>query len=117
MRFSCKTFGLAVVFACVMLLPKPGAAAGWCNLAAGTYTVVSHGTKSASTYLFGPFEGTSTSVWIPIANATYGDSSVAIALAAQLADKRLSVYLDSANDTCANYPSWSGVIRHVKIIG
>lgn len=94
----------------------PASANVWCDLAAGSYSVVSHGTKSPNVWINGVFTGQTVGVWIPIKNANYGEGSVAIALAAQLAGKGVSVYLDGANDTCANYASWSGVIRHVRIV-
>lgn len=89
--------------------------ATWCTLESGNYKIISNGTKSPSVWIHGKFVGETSPVWIPIKNATYGESSVAIALAAQLAGKNLAVYLDDANDTCANYSSWNGVIRHVRI--
>ena len=97
------------------LTPSPGIAEEWCSFAAGTYEVISNGTKSQSVWLYGKFIGQSSNVWVPIKNASYGDSSVAIALAAQMAGKQVSVFVDGTNDTCANYVSWSGVIRHVKV--
>jgi hypothetical protein len=39
-----------------------------------------------------------------------------LALAAKLAGKGLSVYLDSPSHTCASFPDWSGGIRHMRIL-
>ena len=91
-------------------------AAEWCEFAPGMFSVVSHGSVSSKVWLRGKFVGQVADLWVPIKDANYGESSVAIALSAQLAEKGVAVYLDEANDTCANYVSWTGVIRHVKVV-
>jgi hypothetical protein len=97
------------------ILASSAFAQGWCSLSAGSYSVVSHGTKSPYVWIYGNFVGQTNDNWIPIKNSSYGESTVAITLAAQLAGKGVSVYLDGENDTCANYENWIGVIRHVRI--
>ena len=96
-------------------LPSVGYPAGWCELSPGQYSVITHGAMGNRVWLYGNFAGLSTTVWIPIADTTYGSANVSIALAAELAGRSVQVYLDGANDTCATYVSWSGVIRHVRI--
>jgi hypothetical protein len=53
-----------------------------------------------------------------VANATIGKGNVALILAAQMAGKGVSVYLDSPSATCANFPSWApvGSLRHIRIL-
>ena len=89
----------------------------WCDLAPG-WSVVTHGTKAENVFLLAQFQGAPSGIWIQIADATVGKSNVAMALAAQLAGKRLSLYLDTNAYTCATFPSWAGVgqIRHLRII-
>lgn len=107
---------LAVAFTVVSLVfSTASTAAEWCSFAPGAFIVITHGTKSDNVWLNGSFVGNTAGVWVPIANATYGKSSVSLAIAAQIAGKGVSVYLDGQNDTCANYVTWAGVIRHVKI--
>ena len=84
---------------CFCLSPaSPARADGWC--------------------VYGVFEGQTTSRWIQLNNpeASTGASSVALAIAARLAGKRVSVYLDLAQDTCASFPNWSAAIRHVRML-
>jgi len=101
----------------IVLFSASSFAQGWCNYLPGEYEVVTHGTKSENVYLLGNFEGSTTSKWIYIATPTTGKTNVSLALAAQMAGKGLSVYIDSAAYTCDTYPSWStSPIRHLKII-
>jgi hypothetical protein len=62
--------------------------------------------------------GASTTIWIAIADNTVGKSNVALILAAEMAGKGVSIYLDALSATCATYPSWApiGGIRHVRIL-
>jgi hypothetical protein len=100
------------------LLAANATAEGWCDLAAGSYDLVSHGTKSDQVYLVGQLSGASTSIWMTIADSTVGKGNVALILAAEMAGKGVSVYLDSPSATCANFTSWApiGGIRHVRIL-
>ena len=93
-------------------------AEGWCDLAAGSYDLVSHGTTSDTFYLVGQLPGASATIWMTIANATVGKGNVALILAALTAGKGVSIYLDSPSATCANFPNWApvGSIRHVRIL-
>ena len=75
-----------------------------------------HRTESPNVWIYGKFVYESAWRWNPIKNATHGESSVAIALAAQLTGKGLSVYSDSASDTCAKFSNQNGIIRHVKVV-
>ncbi len=106
---------LIPLLAAQMFFPAASWAESWCTLESGDYKVVSHGVKGPKVWILGNFVGQTSTVWIPIKDATHGESSVSIALAAQLAGKNLAVYLDGANDTCANYSNWNGVIRHVRL--
>lgn len=106
-----KTFLVLVV----LISTSTTVAEEWCFLEAGEYYVITHGTKSPKVWLIGTFVGQTTGKWVLIKTSTYGESSVAVALAAQLAGKGVSVYVDGVNDTCANYVSSTGPIRHVRI--
>jgi hypothetical protein len=100
------------------LLAIDARAEGWCDLAAGSYDLVSNGTVTDQVYVVGQLVGASSAIWIPIADSTVGKADVALVLAAQMAGKGISLYLNAPSATCANFASWStiGSIRHVKII-
>ena len=87
---------------------------GWCSFPAGGFTLVTHGTKSESAYVIGAFSGETVAKWVGIANSSYGKNNIALALAAQISEKSLSVYIDDS-ETCSTFTSWSDKIRHVKI--
>ena len=91
-------------------------AEGWCEF--DYYTVTTHGTKSNQVHLNGKLKGQTTGIWVLISDGTVGKANVSLALAAQMAGKKLSIYLDSAAHTCENYPSWAGVgtLRHLRIL-
>lgn len=93
-------------------------AEGWCDLAAGSYNLVSHGTISDSFYLVGQLQGGSATLWTTIADSTVGKGNVALILAAQMAGQGVSVYLNAPSATCANFQNWApiGSIRHVRIL-
>lgn len=107
-------FSGSLILATALLSPAPSNATGWCDLSAENYYLITHGTKSNKVWVVGRFEGSNEHKWIPIADSNYGASSVALVLAAQLAGKGISVYLDADSETCTTYTSWSGVIRHVR---
>jgi hypothetical protein len=111
MRRSLTVLGLA-------LLAVDAHAEGWCDLAAGSYDLVSNGTVSDQVYVVGQLSAASSAIWIPIADSTVGKADVALVLAAQMTGKGISLYLNAPSATCANFASWStiGSIRHVKII-
>lgn len=96
---------------------SPAYGQGFCDLAPG-WNVVTHGTKSDNVYILGQFVGAPNAIWIQIANSTVGKANVAVALGAQLAGKKLSLYVDSASYTCATFPSWApiGEIRHIQVM-
>jgi hypothetical protein len=100
------------------LLAIDAHAEGWCDLAAGSYDLVSNGTVTDQVYLVGQLPGAPSTIWIPIADATVGKADVALILAAEMAGKGISVYLNAPSATCANFASWSsiGSIRHVRIL-
>jgi hypothetical protein len=93
-------------------------AEGWCDLAAGSYDLVSHGTVSDKFYLIGQLPGAPSAVWMTIADNTVGKGNVALILAAQMAGKGVSVYIDSPSYTCASFPNWApiGAIRHIRVL-
>ena len=99
-----------------LLFSNTAFAEGWCNYSAGDFEVVTNGTKSDNVYLLGNFTGKTATKWVYIASTTAGKNNLSLALAAQMAGKGLSVYIDSAEYDCDSYPSWStSPIRHVKI--
>jgi hypothetical protein len=100
---------LLALFAC-----STSYAAGYCDLQPG-FRVTTHGNNSDSVWLYGALVGQSSPIWIPISNGTAGKANVAVALAAQVSGRGLSVYLDLPEHTCANFPNWNGAIRHVQI--
>lgn len=103
---------------CALVLSATTASAeGWCDLVPG-WQVVTHGGASDNVYILGRLQGGSNDLWIPIASPSVGKSNVALALGAQLGGKNLSIYLDAATATCANFPSWSAVsaVRHIRLI-
>lgn len=89
----------------------------WCDLVPG-WQVTTHGGMTDNVYIRGRLQGGSGDIWIQIASATVGKTNVAAALAAQLAERNLSLYLDAAGATCANFGSWQPVtaIRHVRVL-
>jgi len=92
-------------------------AEGWCSYSAGEFDVITHGNKSDQVYLVGKFSGATTGKWVNIVNSTAGKHNLSLALAAKMAGKGLSVYVDAAEYDCETYPSWStSPIRHVRII-
>ena len=90
-------------------------AEGWCTFESG-YQVTTHGVKSNTTYIVGKFEGETRSHWIKISDGTIGEANISVALAAQLAGKKLSIYLDGADDQCDNIVAWYNDMRHLRII-
>jgi hypothetical protein len=105
------------VIAALAIAAPAAQAEGWCDLAPG-WSVVTHGTKAENIFVLGQFQGAPNGIWIQIADATVGKSNVGMALGAQLAGKKLSLYVDSPSYTCATFPSWApvGQIRHIRII-
>lgn len=107
----------AIIIITTMFLSCNALAEGWCNFKPG-FSVVTHGTKSNNVYILGELEGRTGAMWIMIADDTIGQNNISIALAAQMAGKTLSIYLDSADDNCDNFQSWAplGKLRHVRIL-
>jgi len=103
---------------CLSVLAIDAHAEGWSDLAAGSYDLVSNGSVSDQVYLVGQLPGGASSIWIPIADSTVGKADVALILAAVMAGKGVSIYLNAPSATCANFASWSviGSIRHVRIL-
>lgn len=89
----------------------------WCNLQAD-WDVYTHGNSSDAVWIYGVFVGQTTYRWIRIndPSAGIGEANVAMALAAKLAGRGIAVYLDASQDTCANFPNWSGAIRHMRLL-
>ena len=108
-----KIISLLIIAFTVMA--KPSYAEGWCTFESG-YTVTTHGVKSNTTYIVGKFEGQTTSHWIKISDGTIGEANISVALAAQLASKKLMVYLDGADDRCDNIIAWYNDMRHLRIL-
>jgi hypothetical protein len=108
----------ALIGSALSLLSLNATAAAWCDLPPGGYDLYTHGTMSNQVYLVGQLPGAPAIIWITIADDTVGKSNVALILAAQLAGKGISLYLDAPTATCANYPSWApiGGIRHIRIL-
>jgi hypothetical protein len=108
----------ALICFTALLFALNAKAEGWCDLAAGSYDLVSHGTVSDSFYLVGQLPGASTTVWMTIATGTVGKGNVALILSALTTGKGVSIYLDSPSATCANFPNWApaGSIRHLRIL-
>lgn len=99
-----------------LLLASSAAHADWCQLHPG-WTVVTHGTRAENVFILGHLQGAPNPIWIQISSPTLGKANVAVALGAQLAGKDLSIYVDSATYTCANFPSWApmGEIIHFRV--
>jgi hypothetical protein len=100
-----------------LLVAGTARAEGWCDLQDG-WELLTHGNNSNTAYITGTFVGQTTARWIQInLPATgIGQSNVAMALAAKLAGKNVSLYLNGVNDTCANFANWSSDIRHMRIL-
>jgi len=94
----------------------PASAEGWCDMAGG-WQVVTHGGMADNVFILGRLQGGTSDIWIQIASASVGKSNVAVAIAAQIAGRNLSLYLDSPSATCSNFASWQPVnaIRHVRL--
>ncbi|KGJ91760.1 hypothetical protein [Colwellia psychrerythraea] len=109
-----KSIYYSTIFA--LLISNSVYAEGWCEF--DYYTVVTHGTKTNNVHLNGKLKEQSNSTWIMISDGTTGNMNVSLALAAQMAGKKLSIYLDDAAHTCENFPSWAGVgkLRHLKVL-
>lgn len=107
-----------MIYFALSLFALNASAEGWCDISAGIYDLRTHGTVSDLVYLVGQLPGAPSAIWISIADSTIGKSNVALILAAQVAGKGLSIYLDAPSATCATYPSWApiGGIRHVRMI-
>lgn len=94
-----------------------GAQSGeWCDFE--HYTVVTHGNISDNVYLNGKLAKQNNGIWVVISNGTIGSANVSLAMAAQVAGKGLSIYLDEENATCATFPNWApfGKVRHFKML-
>lgn len=89
-------------------------AEGWCTLKSG-FSVTTHGRKSEDVWVNGTFEGEASNHWVQIASTDRGAASVSIALAALMSGRELSVYIDAADQTCANIPGWYDGVRHVRV--
>ncbi|MEM9102777.1 MAG: hypothetical protein AAGB12_10685 [Pseudomonadota bacterium] len=76
-----------------------------------SFTIVTNGNQSNDVYLNGWLEGKEESIWINIANDQVGKHNVALALAAQMSGKTLSIDLANEEDTCANFPSRAAIGR------
>ena len=103
---------------CLCLSPGASAWADeWCDLQSG-WQIYTHGNSSNKVWIYGVFVGQTNSRWIQINNpeASTGASNVALAMAASVSGKRISVYLDSVQDTCATFPNWSAAIRHLRVL-
>lgn len=93
----------------------PAQATGWCALAPG-WQVITHGAKSDKVWLLGKLENRPSSIWIQINEpvSDVGESSISIALAAQLAGRSLQIYIDDET-TCDTFPNWGRAVRHLRI--
>ncbi|NVJ60831.1 MAG: hypothetical protein HWE27_10585 [Gammaproteobacteria bacterium] len=99
-----------------LILSSNSSAEGWCDFSVGDYQIITHGNKSDQVYIMGKVQGTAGNKWYTIANASAGKHNISLVLAAQIAGKGISIYIDSADYDCNTYPSWStSPIRHVKI--
>ena len=107
----------SLIFISALLFSTITFAEGWCNLKQG-FNVITHGTKTDNTYIIATIEGREDSMWIFMSDGNVGKNNVSLALAAQLAGKTLSIYLDAEGDTCSNFPSWApvGRVRHVRLL-
>lgn len=107
---------LTVSLVCIVMFSNFVLAEGWCEFE--YYTVITHGTKSNQVFLNGKLKDQESGIWVLISDGEKGSASVSLALAAQMAGKELSIYLDDAADTCSNFPSWapSGKVRHLRIL-
>jgi hypothetical protein len=108
---------LRSVFACLtFVISTPSLAEGWCDIQPG-FLFATHGNMGNEAYILATLPGASQTIWITITTNDFGKANVALALAAQLSGKGVSIYLDDASMTCATYPSWSASpIRHMRII-
>lgn len=99
-----------------VLLSNISYAEGWCEFE--YYTVITHGTKTNQVHLNGKLKDQSGGIWVLISDGEKGNANVSLALAAQMAGKKLSIFVDSANYTCANFPSWApiGEVRHLRML-
>ena len=112
-----KTFYrlIAIIFA--LSFSSLTFAEGWCDLDSG-WELVTNGTKADNVWILGKLKNQSNSIWIAISDGNIGKVNVSMALAAEMSGKNLSIYLDSATDTCQTFQSWApmGKIRHIRII-
>jgi len=99
-----------------LLISNSTYAGGWCEF--DYYTVITHGTKSNQVFLNGKLKGQTLGTWVLISDGTIGNANVSLALSAQMAEKRLSIFLDDAEHSCENFPSWApaGKVRHLRIL-
>ena len=89
-------------------------ATGWCDFQPGWH-VITHGAKSEKVWVYGRISGQDSSIWVQINNPTAGTgaNSVAVALAAQFAGRRLQFYIDD-DAICSTFPNWGNKVRHVR---
>jgi hypothetical protein len=106
---------LSLILLMVFFNVNSAYAEGWCELEPG-YGLLTNGTKSDTVYISGGFKDIAGNHSLIIANGTVGKHNVALALSALMSGKRIAVYLDAANDTCANIPVSYSNIRHIKIV-
>lgn len=106
------------IFALLAVAGPAAHAEGWCDLVPGGWSVVTHGGKADNVFILGRIQGAPSDIWIQIASPTVGKANVAVALAAQMGGRNISIYLDSATATCETFPSWSPLdaIRHVRLL-
>lgn len=93
-----------------------GAQSGaWCKFE--SYRLITHGNMSNSVWLYGKLEAQNSGIWVKISDGKIGSANVSLAMAAQVAGKGLSIFLDEANVTCATFPNWApfGKIRHLSM--
>jgi len=105
-----------IVVVITLFVSGQSVATGWCDLDSG-WSVVTNGTKTDEVYLYGKLEEQSSKIWIRLSDGQLGQTNVSLALAASMAGKGISIYIDSA-ETCESFPSWApmGSLRHVQII-
>ena len=112
--------GIVFAFSCLVSLitfSNSASAEGWCDIQPG-YQLISNGNKAESFYMLAQLPGQANAIWLVISDGSVGKGNVALVLAAQMAGKGISIYLDAPSATCATFPSWApmGSIRHLRIL-
>lgn len=100
---------------CFFIISSNLFAEGWCTIKSD-FKVITNGIKTDRVWIYGSFENLDQVHWLQIANDTMGKSNVSLALAAQVAGKRIQIFLDGADETCENIDASYANMRHLQLI-